>query len=73
MPTNIIWDIEKITGEIDGTNLTITKISVLLTETTNEVSVVTNNIDNLLGEIPWIVPAELIGSDTNYVLKFEVI
>jgi len=72
-PTNIIWDIEKITDDIDGTNLTITKISVHIAETTNEVSVVTNDISNLLGEIPWLVPENLIGGDTNYVLKFEVV
>ena len=71
--TNIIWDVEGITDDIDGTNLTITKISVHLSETTNEVSVVTNNINNLLGEIPWVVPAELIGGGTNYLLRFEVV
>ena len=54
--TNIIWDVEKITDDIDGTNLTITKISVHLSETTNEVATVTNGISNLLREIPWIVP-----------------
>ena len=43
------------------------------TETTNEVAIVTNNINNLLGKIPWMVPAELIGGETNYVLKFEVV
>ncbi len=72
-PTNIIWNFEKITDFIDGTNVTITKISVHISETTNEVSIVTNNIENLLGEIPWFVPENLIGSDTNYVLKFEVV
>jgi len=71
--TNITWDAEKITDDIDGTNLTITKISVHLAKTTNEVSIVTNNINNLLGEIPWLVPADLIGGETNYVLKFEVV
>jgi len=71
--TNIIWDVEKITDDIDGTNLIITKISVHLAETTNEVAIVTNNINNLLGKIPWLVPADLIGGDTNYVLKFEVV
>jgi len=72
-PTNIIWDVSKITDDIDGTNLTITKISVHVSETTNEVSIITNNINNLLGEILWMVPAELIGSETNYVLNFEVV
>jgi len=72
-PTNIIWDFEKITDDIDGTNLTITKITVHLSETTNQVGIVTNDISNLLGEIPWIVPENLWGGDTNYVLKFEVV
>ena len=71
--TNIIWDVEKITDDIDGTNLTITKISVHLSETTNEVATVTNDVSNLLGEIPWFVPEYLIGGDTNYVLRFEVV
>ena len=72
-PTNIIWDIEKITDDIDSTNLTITKISVHIAETTNEVATVTNDISNLLGEILWFVPEDLIGGETNYVLKFEVV
>jgi len=72
-PTNIIWDTEKITDGIDGTNLTITKISVHLASTTNELTTVTNDVSNLLGEIPWLVPENLIGGDTNYVLKFEVV
>ena len=71
--TNIIWNSEKITDDIDGTNLTISKISVHLAETTNEVSIVTNDVSNLLGEIPWLVPESLIGGDTNYVLRFEVV
>ena len=72
-PTNIFWNPERITDDFDGTNLTITKISVHLAETTNEVAIVTNNINNLLGKIPWLVPADLIGGVTNYVLKFEVV
>ena len=54
--TNIIWDVEKITDYIDGTNLTITKITVHLVETTNELATATNDVSNLLGEIPWTVP-----------------
>jgi len=71
--TNIIWDVEKITDDLDATNLTISKISVLVSETSNEVASITNDISNLLGEIPWLVPENLIGGDTNYVLKFEVV
>jgi hypothetical protein len=72
-PTNIIWDVSRITDDIDGTNLTITKITVFLEKTTNEISIVTNDIDNLLGEISWLVPENLVGNETNYVLKFEVV
>ena len=71
--TNVIWDIEKITDSVDGTNLVITKISLHLAETTNNVSEVTNNVDNLLGEIPWFVPVEFVGGDTDYVLEFEAV
>ena len=71
--TNIVWNFNKITDNLDGTNLNITKISVLLTENTNEVATVTNDVSNLLGEIPWRVPENLWGGDTNYVLKFDVV
>jgi len=71
--TNIIWNICKITDETDKTNLIITKISVHLADNSNEVAVITNDISNLLGETSWLVPANLIGNDTNYVLKFEVV
>ncbi|MCP4580443.1 MAG: hypothetical protein GY839_02415, partial [candidate division Zixibacteria bacterium] len=72
-PTNIIWNFNKITDDLDGTNLNISKISVFVAENTNEVATVTNNINNLLGEIPWLVPENLWGGETNYVLKFEVV
>ncbi len=72
-PTNILWNFEKITDDFDGTNLMITKISVHIAETTNEVSIVTNNIYNFLGQVPWFVPENLWGGNTNYVLKFEVV
>ena len=67
--TNIIWDVEKITDDLDGTNLTITKISVHYASTTNEEFIVTNNIENLLGEIPFNVYAW----PESYVIKFEVV
>jgi len=72
-PPNIIWYVSKITDDIDGTNLTITKISVHLAGNSNELAIVTNNVSNLLGEITWLVPENLIGGDTNYVLKFDVV
>ncbi len=71
--TNIIWHINRIADDFDGTNLTFSKISVHFSENTNEVDIVTNDVSNLLGEIPWLVPENLVGGDTNYVLKFEVV
>jgi hypothetical protein len=71
--TNITWDFMKITDDIDGTNLTITEISVHILETSNKVAVVTNDISNLPGEIPWLVPPELFSWEADYVLRFEVV
>ncbi len=71
--TNIIWDIEKITDDIDATNLTISKITLHYADTTNEILTVTNNINNTLGEIDWYIPASSWDGLTNYVLKFEVV
>ena len=72
-PTNIIWDVEKITDDIDGTNLTITSITLHYADTTNFILEVTNNIANALGEIEWYVPPGSWTGETNYVLKFEVV
>jgi len=72
-PTNIIWHVDKITDDIDGTNLTITSITLHYADTTNFILEVTNNIANTLGEIEWYVPPGSWAGATNYVLKFEVI
>ncbi len=71
--TNIVWDIEMIHDETDGTNVTIAKICVHNAETTNEVATVTNNVSNLLGAVPWTVPAALADGVTEYVLRFEAV
>ncbi len=71
--TNIIWDVDKITDDIDGTNLMISKITLHYADTTNEILTVTNNIANTLGEIDWYIPAGSWDGATNYVLKFEVV
>ena len=71
--TNIIWDVEKITDDIDGTNLTISKITLHYADTTNEILTVANNIENTFGEIEWYVPPGSWAGETNYVLKFEVV
>jgi hypothetical protein len=71
--TNITWHVDKITDDLDGTNVTISKISVYISETTNKVSIVTNDISNLLGQLPWLVPSELVDDDIQYVMQFEVV
>ena len=71
--TNIIWNVELINDVMDNTNLTITRISVYIADTTNEIAIVTNDISNLLGEIPWYVPDYLNAGDTNYLMRFEVV
>jgi len=71
--TNIIWDVEKITDVIDGTNLTISKIDLHYVDTTNFILEVTNNIDNVLGKIEMNIPDGNWDGLTNYVLKFEVV
>ena len=71
--TNIYWDFGRITDDVDGTDLIITKISVYDMDTTNELAAITNNVSNLLGQIPWVVPVELISVDTEYALRFEAV
>ena len=71
--TNIIWDSYKISDEIDGSNLTISKISLLLADSSNEIAIIHTDVPNLLGEIPWLVSDSLINYNTNYILKFEVV
>ena len=83
--TNISWHVDGITDEIDGTNVTIAQISLLLFESTNAVAVVTNDIANVLGEIPWTVPSvdslldsanmpyESQAAYSYYVLQFDVV
>jgi len=71
--TNIIWFVDKITDNIDGTNLTISKIDLHYADTTNFILEITNNIQNTLGEIEWDVPSENFDGNTNYVLKVEVV
>ena len=73
MFTNIIWHVDKITDNIDGTNLTITSITLHYADTTNYILEVTNNIDNVLGEIEMNIPDGNWDGETNYVLKFEVV
>ena len=73
VPTNIIWEVGKITDDMDATNLTITKIELYYADTTNFILEVTNNIANVLGEIEWIVSAGSWNGKTNCVLKFEVV
>ena len=69
--TNIIWRVSGIIDEFDGTNVTITEITVLSADTTNKVATIAHNIQNVLGQTDWYVPASL--PDGNYYLRFEVV
>ena len=71
--TNIIWDVERIFDSADKTNLTITKISVCLADLLTESAVVTNDIQNILGEIQWCIPNDFADAGADYVLEFEVV
>jgi len=71
--TNIIWDSEKIIDEIDGTNLTISMMTLHYADTTNLITDITNNIANISGKIEWYVPPMAWEENTNYVLIFEVV
>ncbi|OQX72237.1 MAG: hypothetical protein B6D61_14510, partial [Bacteroidetes bacterium 4484_249] len=71
--TDIIWNVGKITDTIDSTNLTITKISLLDANSSNKVANITNNVSNLIGEMFWLIPADLADLGGSYVLKFEVV
>lgn len=71
--TNITWYVDRITDLQDGTNVTITEITMHIAATTQEVCVVTNNIQNISHTIAWDLPQTLWGGETNYVLRFEVV
>lgn len=72
-PTNITWLVEGITDDIDGTNLTITMISVHVSNTLVEVSRVTNDIANTAGSLSWIIPPNLVPVQSTLVIRFEVV
>ena len=71
--TNIIWDAERITDDVDGTNLNITLITLHYADTTNFILEITNNIANVPGKIEMNIPDGNWDGLTNYVLKFEVV
>ena len=71
--TNIIWDAEKITDDIDGTNLTISKITLHYADTSIHITDIANNISNVAGKFEWDVPIGSWTGETNYVLKLEVV
>jgi hypothetical protein len=72
-PTNIIWNPAGITDLVDGTNLTISCISIHRSNDLAEVSVPATNMPNGNGWCPWQPPQELISGPTTYVVRFEVI
>jgi hypothetical protein len=72
LPTNVIWRVEGITDDDDGTNVTISAITVHVSNTLAQAAIVTNDISNLAGICGWLVPEYLAGGGTNYVVRFEV-
>ena len=70
--TNIAWDPLCIDDDLDGTNLTITLITVVRSNDLWVVSSVTGTVANLDGAVPWLVPDYLVGSPT-YYLRFEAV
>jgi hypothetical protein len=71
--TNIVWNPVKIHDKLDGTNLAISMISVLHSNDLSEAALVATNVANGAGAYTWLIPPELIGGETGYVLRFEVI
>ncbi|MCK5852654.1 hypothetical protein KAH27_06445, partial [bacterium] len=69
--TSIVWRVSGITDDFDGTNVTITEITVLSADTTNKVATIAHNIQNILGQVNWYVPSSL--PDGYYYLRFEVV
>jgi hypothetical protein len=69
-PTNVTWHISRIIDDHDGSNLTLTSITVHLADTTGMVVVVTNMVPNVLGELTWMVPDTLIDVQATYLLQF---
>ncbi len=72
LATDIVWRVEGINDDVDGTNLVIARMGVLRREDSTEVAVAAVNVSTLLGRVAWDVPAALIGG-TSYVLRFEVV
>ena len=69
--TSIVWRVSGITDDFDGTNVTITEITVLSADTTSKVATIVRDIQNILGQTDWYVPSSL--PDANYYLRFEVV
>jgi hypothetical protein len=72
-PTNITWNPAGITDLVDGTNLTISCISIHRSNDLAEVSVPATNLPSGTGWCPWQPTPELISGPTTYVVRFEVI
>lgn len=71
--TNITWHIHRIYDDIDNTNVLISAITLYCANTTNEITTITNNIENIRGGIQWFVPPVSWDGMSNYVLRFNVV
>jgi hypothetical protein len=70
--TNVIWQITGITDQFGEHDLTITAMSVHYRDTELECAIITNDVNNMLGQIVWHVPAGLIDWQEVYLVRFEV-
>jgi hypothetical protein len=71
--TALLWNPEMLTDHIGGTNLLISKISVVLSNTLEEVAVAGMNIPNPRGRFEWIPPQELVSQTNTYYLSFGLL
>jgi len=71
--TSVVWNAYAITDDIDGTNLVITRISAHPSNDLTIAWLITNEVNNLLGQAAWFVPGDLVDGTTNYVIRFEVV
>ena len=62
-----------LTDHIGGTNLLISKISVVLSNNLEEVAVAGVNIPNPWGRFEWTPPQELVSQTNIYCLSFDLL
>jgi len=69
----LLWEPVLLTDHIGSTNLLISKISVVLSNTLEEVAMAGVNIPNPRGHLEWTPPQELINPTNSYYLSFDLL